>query len=114
MDVHHCLSKIDAIVRQDAGSRRSCFQLGYNLGRLAELAGLGRDEAWDRWKEPVSSWDQPTLIELVEELGRSVSTKLSEPATAAGPPAEGPDGPDRACGADSGARPCASEAHLPN
>ena len=48
--------------------RRSLFQLGYNLGRLSELTGLGREPFWDRWKDPVERWDVPELARLAQAL----------------------------------------------
>jgi hypothetical protein len=39
----HCIAKIREIIAQKEGDRRSILQLGYNLGRLSELSGLGRE-----------------------------------------------------------------------
>jgi len=64
----HCIAKIREIVAQKRGDRRSVFQLGYNLGRLSELTGLGREPFWDRWKESVDKWDMVELERLVQEL----------------------------------------------
>jgi hypothetical protein len=64
----HCVSKIGEIVERGIDDRRSLLQLGYNLGRLSELTALGREPFWDRWKEPVVSWDLATLRKLAEEL----------------------------------------------
>jgi hypothetical protein len=62
------VARIAAIVAQKAGDRRSILQLGYNLGRLSELTGLGREPFWDRWKTPVETWDVAELERLVQEL----------------------------------------------
>jgi hypothetical protein len=64
----HCVAKITAIVAQQSGDLRSIFQLGYNLGRLSELTGLGREAFWDRWKGPVEAWKVDELNRLVQEL----------------------------------------------
>ena len=64
----HCIAKIREIVAQNEGDRRSILQLGYNLGRLSELSGLGRGPFWDRWKGPVAEWDLGELERLVQEL----------------------------------------------
>ncbi len=68
--VSHCVTKIAAIVAQEQGDRRSILQLGYNLGRLSELTGLGREAFWDRWKTPVAEWNLAELAYLVRELQR--------------------------------------------
>jgi hypothetical protein len=64
----HCVEKIVEIVFANRGDRRSILQLGYNLGRLSELTGLGREAFWDLWKDPVASWDTDALRKLAEEL----------------------------------------------
>lgn len=66
--MEHCIARIAAIVAAGRDDRRAVLQLGYNLGRLSELSGLGREPFWDRWKGPVESWDQPELERLVREL----------------------------------------------
>jgi hypothetical protein len=70
VDVDHCLTKIAEIVARGDDDHRSVFQLGYNLGRLSELAGLGRGPCWDAWKQPVIDWDRARLSTLVQELHR--------------------------------------------
>jgi hypothetical protein len=66
----HCLSKIEELVRAGESDRRSILQLGYNLGRLSEITGLGREPFWDRWKDAVAAWDLPALRALAEDLRR--------------------------------------------
>ena len=64
----HCVAKIREIVARGEGDRRSVLQLGYNLGRLSELTGLGREPFWDRWKEAVAAWDVAELESLACDL----------------------------------------------
>lgn len=66
----HCISKIVEIVTRGEDDRRSVLQLGYNLGRLGEMTGLGREPFWDRWKDAVAAWDLPRLRVLAAELRR--------------------------------------------
>lgn len=75
--MEHCIAKIEEIVRRGEGDRRSILQLGYNLGRLSELTGLGRGPFWDRWKDAVVAWDLPALAALAGQL-RSESAGWSD------------------------------------
>lgn len=65
----HCVERIVRIVAENRNDRRSVLQLGYNLGRLSELTGLGREPFWDSWKVAVAEWDEVQLHRLAEELG---------------------------------------------
>jgi hypothetical protein len=67
-DLRHCIHKIQQIVADERDDRRSVLQLGYNLGRLSELTGLGREPFWDAWKDAVAAWDRPRLEELARDL----------------------------------------------
>lgn len=67
----HCIAKIVQIIRRGEADRRSILQLGYNLGRLSELTGLGREAFWDRWKDAVASWDREELARLAADLKAS-------------------------------------------
>ena len=64
----HCIAKVIELVERGEDDRRSVLQLGYNLGRLSELTGLGREPFWDRWKDAVARWDRPELNRLAAEL----------------------------------------------
>jgi hypothetical protein len=66
--MNHCIAKIVDLIEQGRDDRRSVLQLGYNLGRLSELTGLGRELFWDRWKDAVADWDRPRLRQLAQEL----------------------------------------------
>ena len=71
--MNHCIAKIVEIIAQDDNDRRSVLQLGYNLGRLSELSGLGREPFWDGWKEAVADWDRARLEELARKLQHQFS-----------------------------------------
>ncbi len=66
--MEHCVAQIVAIVARGDDDRRSVLQLGYNLGRLIELTGLGRAPFWDLWKPAVARWDRAELERLAREL----------------------------------------------
>ena len=72
--VEHCVAKIRELVARGLDDRRSAFQIGYNLGRLSELTGLGREPFWDRWKDAVADGDRPSLEALALDLPRVVGT----------------------------------------
>lgn len=76
----HCVSKIEEIVARGDDDRRSVLQLGYNLGRLSELTGRGREPFWDRWKDAVARWELPVLRELATQLRGEIGTKPGSPA----------------------------------
>lgn len=76
----HCVSKIEEIVARGDDDRRSVLQLGYNLGRLSELTGRGREPFWDRWKDAVARWELPVLRELATQLRGEIGTELGSPA----------------------------------
>jgi hypothetical protein len=64
----HCVAKILEIASLADPDRRALMQLGYNLGRLSELTGLGRGPFWDRWKDAVAAWDRAELGRLARQL----------------------------------------------
>ncbi|MEO6808160.1 MAG: hypothetical protein ABI353_03490, partial [Isosphaeraceae bacterium] len=66
--MNHCVAKILELVARGVDDRRALLQLGYNLGRLSELTGLGREPFWDRWKEAVACWDRAELDALARQL----------------------------------------------
>ncbi len=66
--MNHCVAKIHEIIKSGRDDRRSILQLGYNLGRLSELSGLGRAPFWDAWVDPIERWDRPRLLELAHDL----------------------------------------------
>ncbi|CAN5908427.1 hypothetical protein BH23PLA1_BH23PLA1_11130 [soil metagenome] len=83
--IFHCIDKIRDIVTRNEPDRRSILQLGYNLGRLSELAGLGRD-LWDHWKGPVDRWDNKSLNDLVQKLQHiSIGDHLVRPPKPSSP-----------------------------
>jgi hypothetical protein len=73
--MEHCIANIREIIAQKKGDRRSILKLGYNLGRLSELSGLGREPFWDRWKTPVELWDLEELERLVQELPKLLAER---------------------------------------
>lgn len=75
----HCVAKILEIVGRGEDDRRSVLQLGYNLGRLSELSGLGREPYWDCWKDAVAAWDRPALEALASELRRDHAARSARP-----------------------------------
>ena len=72
--MHHSVEKIAEIVARPEPDRRSVLQLGYNLGRLSERSGLGRERFWDPWKDAVDRWD-------MDELGRLAGLLVEESAS---------------------------------
>ena len=73
--MNHCVGKIVDLITRNQSDRRSILQLGYNLGRLSELTGLGREPFWDQWKDAVADWDHPRLLLLAQEL-QQLSTEF--------------------------------------
>lgn len=70
----HCMRTIIEIVARGSDDRRSVLQLGYNLGRLSELTGQGREPFWDRWKLAVAEWNLPRLRQLADQLSSELAT----------------------------------------
>lgn len=64
----HCVQKVVEIITRGVPDRRSILQLGYNLGRMSELTGGGREPFWDAWKDAVDLWDLERLKKLAQEL----------------------------------------------
>lgn len=75
MSLKHCVETVERLVAEGRGESRAVFQLGYNLGRLSELSGLGREPFWDRWKGPVSDWDLDRLNELAQDLRKKFNSQ---------------------------------------
>ena len=67
-DYRHPVETIARLAGGVAPAPRDLLQLGYNLGRLSEQTGLGREPFWDRWKDAVASWDRAALDRLVARL----------------------------------------------
>lgn len=72
--MNHCVETICRIVAENRDDRRSLLQLGYNLGRLSELTGLGREPFWDAWKQAVAEWDRERLCALAAALREMMDT----------------------------------------
>lgn len=66
--MEHCIAIICEIASRQSADDRSIFQLGYNLGRLSEMTGLGRCHFWDPWKVAVAEWNSAELKRLASEL----------------------------------------------
>jgi hypothetical protein len=88
--MEHCVAKIAEIVARGDDDRRSVLQLGYNLGRLSELTGLGRGPFWDRWETAVARWDRAELEGLARELLEQSRAWPARPAATDGPPSGEP------------------------
>lgn len=88
-DIGHCIAKIRQLIAEGRDDRRAILQVGYNLGRLSELTGLGRGPFWDAWKGAVAEWDRPRLATLAQELLKKVDGRHPE----AGEPSVAPESP---------------------
>jgi hypothetical protein len=80
-DIAHCVEKVRAIAALPDPGRRDLLQLGYNLGRLSELTGLGREPFWDAWKDAVAAWDTTRLAALAQALAPRPPARPDAPAT---------------------------------
>ena len=80
--MEHCIAKIIEIVALDDPDKRTLMQLGYNLGRLSEMSGLGRGPFWDLWKTAVETWDRQEL----EALARNLPKVCFRPPSLLAPP----------------------------
>ena len=68
--IDHCLDKIEELCRKgesDALTTREVFQIGYNVGRAAELAGEGREQWWDLFKGAVESEEWGVVADLASQ-----------------------------------------------
>src|SRR4051794_2480784 len=77
--MNHCIARIVGIIAEGRDDRRSVLQLGYNLGRLSELTGLGREPFWDRWKDAVDAWDLSKLQQLAHDLPMLSNLPINPP-----------------------------------
>ncbi len=84
--IEHCVSKIRRLIAEGRDDRRAVLQMGYNLGRLSELTGMGRGPFWDDWKDAVDAWDRARLDALAREL---LNKSVDRPE-----PRESPDAPE--------------------
>ena len=75
--MRHQVETIRRLIAENRSDRRSILQLGYNLGRLSELTGLGREPFWDRWKDAVEAWDRDKLEMLARELQTIICDETS-------------------------------------
>lgn len=73
-DRAHCVAKIRALIEAGEPTPRAILQIGYNLGRLSEITGRGREPFWDRWKDAVVAWDRDRLRDLAHRLQGDVDT----------------------------------------
>jgi hypothetical protein len=93
--MNHCIEKIIALVEQGRDDRRSVLQIGYNLGRLSELTGLGREPFWDRWKGAIEAWDLDELRRLARDLLSLTTLPHNSEEMRAEPNGTGPTSGDR-------------------
>lgn len=84
-DTEHCVAKVVELAGRPEPTRRELLQLGYNLGRLAELTGLGREPFWDRWKDAVDRWDRLALERLAHDLRTMNQGAFAAPSHHSGP-----------------------------